>query len=201
MRQAVSKGVYAYWNSLRGERAAPERADIDPAAMRHVLADSFLIEVDAQCVFRIRLFGTKLAALWQEEQQGRSFLDLWRSEDRRAVAAAMLTVIDGVTPVVGGAKAQKRDNRTAQDRDMDLEILLLPLRHHGKTHSRVLGALSISAPATWFGRAKAGPLQLSSLRVIRAAEWLHGVPPLGGRPWERAQGRPQLAVYKGGKSD
>jgi hypothetical protein len=197
MRQAVSKGVYAYWNSLRGERAAPERADLDPAAMRHLLADSFLIEIDVECLFPIRWFGTRLAALWREDQQGRSFLDLWRSEDRRAVAAAMLTVIDGVTPVVGGAKAQKRDERTALDRDMDFEILLLPLRHHGKTHSRVLGALSASAPPAWFGRAEAGPLLLSSLRVIREVE---RPAPLGGRPRGRPAGMAQLIVYNGGKS-
>lgn len=201
MRQAVSKGVYAYWNSLRGERAAPERADIDPVAMRRLLADSFLVEVDAHCLFPIRLFGTKLSALWLEDQHGRSFLDLWRDEDRRSIASAMLTVIEGVTPVVGGAKAQKCEGRTPLDRDMDLEVLLLPLRHHGKTHSRVLGALSISTPAAWFGRAKAGPLQLSSLRVLRAAERRHdGAPCFGGRPSPRPQGTPQLIVYKGGKS-
>lgn len=200
MRQAVSKGIYAYWNSLRGERAAPEREDIDPVAMRLLLADSFLIEVDAPCLFPIRLFGTKLSALWQEDPHGRSFLDLWREEDRRSVAAAILTVIDGVTPVVGGAKAQKRDDRTLQDRDLDLEILLLPLRRQGKTHSRVLGALSVATPAAWFGRAKAGPLQLSSLRVMRAEPLQNARSASGSSPLGRIRGTPQLVVYKGGRS-
>ena len=84
---------------------------------------------------------------------------------------------------------------------MDLELLLLPLRHHGKTHSRVLGALSVSAPAEWFGRAEAGPLQLSSVRVIRTVErYYQDAAPDGGKPSPSGRKAPQLVVYKGGKS-
>jgi hypothetical protein len=91
MRHSVSRELYAYWNSLRGARAAPDRSDIDPAAIRHVLADSFIVEVEQACVFPIRLCGTRLNALWLSDQKGKSFLDLWRAEDRRNVAAALLT--------------------------------------------------------------------------------------------------------------
>ncbi len=200
MRQTVSKDIYAYWNNLRGERSAPDRCEIDPAAIRHLLADSFLIEVDRDCFFPIRLCGTRLNALWREEQKGKSFLDLWRPEDRRNVAAALLTVIDGVTPIVGGASAQKRGKRQGEDRDMDLELLLLPLRNFGKTHSRVLGALSTTSPANWFGRAEAAPLQLKSLRVIYAADNQNESPVVGAR-LKTPPGRPQLIVYNGGRVD
>ncbi|HMK91091.1 MAG TPA: PAS domain-containing protein [Methylocystis sp.] len=201
MRQAVSKGIYAYWNCLRGERAAPERSDIDPAAIRDLLPDAFLIEIDPGCRFPIRLFGTRLAAQLLEDHTGASFLELWREEDRRTIAAALLTVIDGVTPVVGGAKVQKRDDRSGCDGLVDLELLLLPLRHNGKTHSRALGALSVCGSASWLGRARAAPLQLSSLRVLEAANTgrARALPP-GGRVLRREPGVRQLVVYKGGKS-
>jgi len=199
MRQAVSRGIYDYWNVLRGERAAPERGDIDPAAIRHFIPDSFIIEIDRDCTFPIRLFGSRLHALWQEDQRSKPFLDLWREEDRRGVAAAILTVIDGATPIVGGAKAQRRGRPTLQDPDMDLEVLLLPLRHHGKTHSRVLGALTCSNSPDWFGRFQADLLHLSSLRVIRQED--HERAPRGGPFLASAARRtPQLVVYKGGKS-
>ncbi|HXY59598.1 MAG TPA: PAS domain-containing protein [Methylocystis sp.] len=201
MRQAVSRGIYDYWNELRGERAAPERGDIDPAAIRHFLSDSFIIEIDRDCAFPIRLFGSKLNALWQKDQTGKPFLELWREEDRREVAAAILTVIDGATPIVGGAKAKRRGRRATPDVCMDLEVLLLPLRHHGKTHSRLLGALSCSNPPDWFGRVEADLLELCSLRVIRQEDQRNERSARGGPGLPGAARRPpQLIVYKGGKS-
>ncbi len=199
MRQSVSRDLYAYWNQLRGDRSAPDRTDIDPAAIRHVLADSFIIEVEPSCVFPIRLCGTRLNALWLSDQKGKSFLDLWREEDRRNVAAALLTVIDGITPVVAGALARAPSIDRAGpgvlaadlDRDMNLELLLLPLRHFGKTHSRLLGSLASSDQTPWLGRAVASPLHLKSLRVIQARQAQGATPP--------RRGVPKLVVLEGGK--
>jgi hypothetical protein len=196
MRQLVTKELYAYWSDLKGARAAPDRSDIDPAAIRQVLADTFIIEVDAQCAFPIRLCGTRLNALWLADQKGGSFLDLWREEDRRTVAAALLTVIDGITPVVAGARALAADTQS-----LDLELLLLPLRHFGKTHSRLLGSLAPSFQPDWLGRRPAGPLELVSLRVMSGAEQvnvnLFGQSAFSAR--RPAGKRPKLVVYEGGK--
>jgi hypothetical protein len=210
MRHSVSKELYDYWNRLRGARSAPDRSDIDPAAIRHVLADSFIVEVEPACVFPIRLCGTRLNALWQSEQKGKSFLDLWREEDRRNVAAALLTVVDGATPVVAGALARAssfHDNQseaavTDFDRDLNFELLLLPLRHFGKTHSRLLGSLSSSNQTSWFGRAVASPLNLKSLRIIRAREPEASTPAasVARLPGGGARPAPRLIVHEGGKS-
>ena len=211
MRHSVSKELYDYWNRLRGARSAPDRSDIDPAAIRHVLADSFIVEVEPACVFPIRLCGTRLNALWQSEQKGKSFLDLWREEDRRNVAAALLTVVDGATPVVAGALAcppSVNDDRSAAkiaefDRDLNLELLLLPLRHFGKTHSRLLGSLSSSNQTSWFGRAVAAPLRLKSLRIIRAQEQKPTAQfsAVGRSPRAAARPGPRLIVHEGGRSN
>ena len=198
MRHAVTKDLFAYWNRLRGARAAPDRADIDPAAIRHVLADTFIVEIDAHCAFPIRLCGTRLNALWLSDQKGRSFLELWREEDQRNVAAALLTVIDGVTPVVAGVRAQP-----VSEPSLDLELLLLPLRHFGKTHSRLLGSLSAGYQARWLGLVPAQPLELHSLRVIGAVEQqltlAATTPPPAARRRETPD-VPRLVVYEGGKS-
>jgi len=196
MRQPVTRDLYAYWNRLRGARAAPDRSDIDPAAIRHVLADTFIIEIDQDRLFPIRLCGTRLNAMWLYDQKGRSFLDLWRATDRRNVAAALLTVVDGVAPVVAGARAP-----AAHRPPMDIELLLLPLRHFGKTHSRLLGSLAPAYQPSWLGLAPAEPLELHSLRVIADAEQvslrppppsIFAVSPAGGKG-------PRLVVHDGGK--
>lgn len=197
MRQAATQELFAYWDRLRKGRAAPERAEIDPAAIRNILADTFLIGIDSDCVFPIRLSGTRLNALWLSEQKGRSFLDLWADEERRAVAALVLTVIDGANPVIAGVSAAPQ-GRTA----MNLELLLLPLRHNGKTHARVLGCIAPSAHEPWFGLIAADKLVLNTMRVISPDEASESLPILRGpedagiqKPLGR---RGHLTVYAGG---
>ena len=45
MKHPSNRELFDYWNKRRGERLAPERADIEPAAIRHVLGDTFVIEM------------------------------------------------------------------------------------------------------------------------------------------------------------
>ncbi|MGA8170754.1 MAG: PAS domain-containing protein [Methylocystis sp.] len=208
MRHSVSRDLYTYWNRLRGARSAPDRSDIDPAAIRHVLADSFIVEIEPSCRFPIRLCGTRLNALWLSDQKGNSFLDLWRSEDRRSVAAALLTVIDGATPIVAGALAHapgvdqhQFDKAIADvDRDLNFELLLLPLRHFGKTHSRLLGSLSSSNQTPWLGHTVASKLYLKSLRIIRAQEPQAAPSPTVYSSRGAGKRPPLLVVHEGGKA-
>lgn len=195
MRHQVNKDLFAYWSDLKGARAAPDRSDIDPIAIRHILADTFILEIDAECAFPLRLCGTRLDALWRREQKGESFVDLWRDEDRRNVAAAVLTVIDGVTPIIAGVRTE-----APGEPPLELELLLLPLRHFGKTHSRVLGALAPAYQPEWFGQLRAGPLELVSLRIIRALPFratVSNYPRFEAEQLHRP--RPRLVVYEGDK--
>jgi len=206
MRHSVSKDLHAYWDRLRGARAAPDRNDIDPGAIRHLLADCFIVEIDQACLFPLRLCGTRLNALRGGEGRGSAFLDMWREADRREVAAALLTVIDGATPIVGGVKARAAaDNAEGVDasrRELDHELLLLPLRHFGKTRSRVLGSLAPFGEVDWFGRIPAAKLEIVSLRImsLRERERLSGAratkPPF---PPDESGGR-RFIVYEGGKA-
>jgi hypothetical protein len=165
MRQAATRELFAYWDRLRKGRAAPERAEIDPAAIRNVLADTFLLEIDSACLFPIRLSGTRLNALWLEEQKGRSFLDLWEDDGKRDAMALVLTVLDGAHPVIAGVSAAPQGRKA-----MAMELLLLPLRHNGKTHARILGCITSAAREPWFGLIAAEKLVLRSMRVIGLGE-------------------------------
>jgi hypothetical protein len=196
MRQQVSKDLFAYWTGIKGGRAAPDRSDIDPAKIRHILADTFILEVDAEGQYPLRLAGTRINALWLCEQKGKSFVDLWREEDRRGASAFLLTVVEGVTPVVAGVRTT-----AAGGAPLELELLLLPLRHFGKTHSRMLGALSPVCQPEWIGEAPAGPLELISLRVVDTIAARAALPE--GRKSDPARAmrpRPRLVVYEGDKA-
>jgi hypothetical protein len=86
---------------------------------------------------------------------------------------------------------------TATGETADLEMVLLPLRHRGKPHARVLGALSPAAAPIWLGFNPVTALSTVSLRVI----WPSGraaAPGFGAAdPHER---RRRFVVHDGGRS-
>jgi hypothetical protein len=161
VKLAVTMELYAYWNQLRGARRAPERGDIDPGAIRGVLADTFVIDFDPKRGFPFRIAGSRATAIFLKELRGLSFLELWRDRDRDEIDLVLRGVADDMQPFLIGAEAGPADLGA-----VDIELILLPLRHHGLTHSRVLGALAVRAAPAWMGLAEAGPIALTSLRAL-----------------------------------
>ena len=161
MKLAATIELYAYWNRLRGARSAPERNDVDPGAIRGVLADTFVLDFDARRGFPFRIAGSRANALFLKELRGFSFLDLWRSADREELDLILHCVADEAQAFLIGAEARLPNLDAA-----NVEIVLMPLRHHGLTHARVLGGLAVHAAPAWMGLSGAGPIALTSLRAL-----------------------------------
>ena len=164
MKLAVTMELFGYWNRLRGARSAPERNDVDPGSIRGVLADTFVLDFDASRRFPFRIAGSRANALFLKELRGLSFLELWRDADREELDSILHCVADETQPFLIGAEAQPAGLET-----MDIEIILLPLRHHGLTHSRILGGLAVHAAPAWMGLTRAGPIALTSLRALESS--------------------------------
>jgi hypothetical protein len=164
MKHPTSRQLHAYWDRLRGERAAPERGEIEPGEIRNLLADSFILEIDpARRTSAVRLAGTRLCALFGRELRGSAFVDLWAERPQpftdprqliETVACDTVGVVAGLTGV------------TVRDETLDLELLLLPLRHRGKTQARILGSLSPHCIPPWLGSRPILRLETVSLRVL-----------------------------------
>jgi hypothetical protein len=161
MKLTSSRELYSYWNSLRGARSAPERSEIDPVAIRGVLADTFILEVNPLAGYPFRVAGARTSSLFQRELRGRPFLEIWQSSNRGEIAEMLAFVTDEASPVVGGALAKAPGFQS-----LELEFLLLPLRHRGATHSRILGLSTPAAAPNWLGLAAITPMTLQSMRVL-----------------------------------
>jgi hypothetical protein len=177
MKQATTRQLFDYWDRLRGGRVAPERAQVDPAQIRGVLGDTFMLEVDPERTFPIRLSGARTSALFQKELKGESFVRLFSQDDRIAVNQLLAAVVEEPAPAVAGVCASPLGRAT-----LDLELLLLPLRHHGKTHARILGSLAPVSIPSWFGLVAADRLRLGSLRILADPPAGHGRSMLRPRP-------------------
>jgi hypothetical protein len=208
MKQPTTRELFDYWNRLRGERAAPDRAEIDPAAIRNVLADTFMLEVDGERQFPIRLSGSRMNALFCREKKGHSFLDMWPAAESRKIAAALLTVTDAACPIIAEAEAAPEGYGV-----QGLEILFLPLRHGGESKARILGSLSLIRRPPWIGLLPTSALTLKSLRKIDGSTVVFAAGPSlnapGGAPIRSAQPalngsadfemRGHLRVFRGGR--
>ena len=161
MKLAVTMELHAYWNRLRGARSAPERNDVDPSAIRGVLADTFVLDFDEGRGFPFRIAGSRANAIFLKELRGLSFLELWRDADRKDLDSILHCVADEAQPFLIGAEA-----RPAGLGAVGIEAILLPLRHHGQTHSRVLGAFAVHEAPSWIGLVGAGAITLTSLRAL-----------------------------------
>ncbi len=169
MKLASSRELYAYWTRLRGARSAPERSEIDPTAIRGVLDDTFILEIDQRAGYPFRIAGARTSSLFQRELRGRPFLDIWQGEARPEILEMLAIVADEASPVVAGATA-----KAAGFQPLELELLVLPLRYRGATHSRIIGLCSPTVAPTWLGLAPVAPMALQSMRVLRQGDQRSG---------------------------
>ena len=78
--------LFQYWNRLRAGRVAPKRTEIEPADIKTLLADTFILEKDARGEAVFRLAGTRLCASYGRELKGFAFASLWKEKDQRMIA-------------------------------------------------------------------------------------------------------------------
>jgi hypothetical protein len=169
----VSSELHRYWRALKSRRAAPERNDVEPGAIRSILADTFMLEFDEGAGFPLRISGSKANALFMRELRGLPFLELWREEDWETVHSALRSAADESVPRLLSAEACPQGLES-----LSIEMLVLPLRHRGSDHSRMLGAIALEETPQWLGLIAAGPIALLSAHPIgevdREAGWPGG---------------------------
>lgn len=188
MKHAASRELYAYWDERRGERPAPERADIEPGAIRKVLSDAFILALDGGAGHPFRLAGARVCALFGRELKSESFIGLWAAASQPIVSDLLAILNDERVGTVAGVTAQNADGDP-----IDLELLLLPLGASRPSLARTIGVLvPIKAPQ-WLGSSPIGALTLGSRRHIGASVETRLLPRF------MAPRRRHLTVYEGGR--
>ncbi len=195
MKHLSSQILFRHWDEQRNQRSLPERSDIDPARIRRALADTVIMSYDTASNHRFRLAGTRICALFGQELKEASFVSLWRKADRTAIAHLISTMVDDSIGMVAAVTGRSHDQA-----DIDLELLLLPLRHGGHTHLRLIGSIAPLAPPAWLGASPLTELSLGDYRYLGHNLTMPSIQPRldAGQPPDRV--RYGLAVYDGGRT-
>ena len=193
MKHPSTQALFAHWNERRRDRPAPERAEIEPSAIRATLADTFVLSFNTLMHHPFRLAGTRVCALFGRELKGEPFGALWDAPGSRQVADLAVIVADESVGMVAGASGW-----TAEGHSVEFELLLLPLRHFGRTHVRMIGALAPLKVPYWLGASPVLALALGAHRYLGGdAEVLPLPAPVADA---RARLRRGLVVYDGGQA-
>ena len=160
MNQNGSITLFQYWNRLRDGRSAPKRSEVEPADIKSLLADTFILERDTRGQAVFRLAGTRLCAYYGRELKGFSFPSLWREKDQRLVSRLIHGVFDQKSVVLIAFEGFSRNGRTNK-----FELLALPL-DGGVENPRCLGVISAVEKPFWLGADPITDALIDSIRVI-----------------------------------
>lgn len=191
MKHRASQSLFAHWSERRRERPLPERGEIDPGAIRGALGDTFVVAFNEREEHPFRLAGTRICALFGRELKGTPFTRLW-TRPLAGIADLVRIAADESIGVVAGACGHSADGDS-----LDLELLLLPLRHWGHTHVRLIGTLAPLRSPYWLGAKPVGPLTLTEHRYVGEVAPDRNTLAAAADNVVRLQQR--LTVYDGGK--
>jgi hypothetical protein len=190
MKHVASRELYAYWDDRRGTRSAPERAEIEPGAIRQVLSDTFIVALDSRAGYPFRLAGTRVCALFGRELKAEPFMGLWAAASQPVISDLLAIAYDERIGTVAGVTAQSENGQP-----IDLELLLLPLGSTRPSLARTIGVLAPLKTPEWLGASPIGALTLGSRRHIGAKLETRLLP-----RFMASRGRRGLVVYEGGRS-
>ncbi len=173
MKHNATQRLYEYWDSIRGPRPAPDRSEIDPAHLRSVLGDTFILEGVDETTFRYRLAGTRLCALHCRELKGKNILRGWSQSDHNSLSSILAAVRHDAAVAV-----LEVQGLTEHGQSVDLEMLLLPLHMPGEGCSRILGICAPMQTPYWMGMHPILEQSIGGLRLI----WPNKEPRLASSP-------------------
>jgi hypothetical protein len=142
MKHKNSHLLVGYWSRLRRGRDLPDQTDIDPRAIKRLLASVFIIDAADTARPTYRLAGTGLCERFGFELRGTSFLAQWETQSGVALASLMKQSIRLKQPICITSIGATADNGM-----VELETVLAPISF-GAGASRFMGMVQVLGDGT-----------------------------------------------------
>jgi hypothetical protein len=184
-----SRALFRHWESIRGERAAPSRADIDLQKIREYVPWLYLAEAHGPThSYRWRLAGGRVCELWRRELTGTAMFTGWDRFERDTAKR----LFDGVTQALQPCAIRLR-LLTSMDQPIGVELIGLPIvARDGMVH--VFGAVMPFRESASLGYDRIAGVEIATARTI----WTEPLPGDATAPSRRPF--PMLQVISGGRN-
>lgn len=165
MKHKNSHLLVGYWGRLRKGRDVPDQTDVDPRAIKRMLAYTFILDMTQIARPTYRLAGTGLCERFGMELKGSNFLAHWETQSGVALASLLKQALRMKKPVCLSSIAA-----TASNGMVELETTLVPVSFNGTEATRFLGLVQVLGdPSPLFGHTIAFERLVGS-QIIREDE-------------------------------
>ena len=186
MQLTISKSVYGYWNSIRGDQPVPSRSALQPGPISHLLPDLFILQWQGDGEMTFRLAGTRVSTILGTELANQPFASVWAEREASFIdALARRSALTG-KPVCLDIRGFRMDYPP-----LAFEMVLLPLLDVPQAPGRMLGSLAPHFTSSWQLLEPVDSLRIEAMEVIDGDEQddlaVETVPrqPQGQAPWWR----------------
>ena len=138
MKHRNSHLLVGYWSRLRRGRAVPDQTDIDPRAIKRMLAYTFILEASDAARPVYRLAGTGLCERFGAELKATNFLAHWEAQSRGVLASLLAQSLMLKQPICLSSIAA-----TAGCGMVEFETILAPVTFGVGEPTRFLGMVQI----------------------------------------------------------
>lgn len=161
MRSNTTIELFRYWNTIRGKRELPCRDELEPSDIRALLPNLFILERNRSGGISFRLAGTHVCALFGLELRGRQFGMLWRGSQSAKAQRITAQVMRHRAAVMLSVRGH-----TGDEREIEIETLLLPLASREGASDRILGALSPLDRPYWLHATSVEWLDITGMKIL-----------------------------------
>lgn len=137
MQNPIFNNLFEHWSALRHGVEVPNRSEIDPAVFPDALENTFIFERISKGDFRTRLAGMNLCDMMGMEVRGQSAASFMLNAERERIQNVLEHILS--RPAIGELTLAGRD-LTGQD--LNVNMILLPLRSDMGDVNRVIGCIS-----------------------------------------------------------
>lgn len=161
LTQPASKLLFDYWNALRNGRSLPQRSEVDPAALRLVLPNLFILQRYDSDHVNFRVAGTAICAAFGRELRDHNFIALWERNRQPVVRDLLLRVAETAQVAIVRAVGATLDKR-----NFPAEVVLLALADDWGAHTRILGIAKFGRDEEILGWRKLVQLDVAAFALV-----------------------------------
>ena len=157
-----SRQLFRYWETIRAERAFPNREDIDFSALKAVLPDLVVVERDhLRKSFRFRLAGSRVCSLFCSNLTSKDVFSGWDSFETEVLRRHIELAISQYQPAVIRMRLT-----TDRQQQLAAEMVVLPVQVKDSERLQLIGGVFAFRAVNTLGYERIVSRELASARMI-----------------------------------